>query len=115
VSLEFVGFWCPWQIGRDGGAKEPAAQPCRRESTEARGFLAGLYDPIPVSILVSLFMVPAVGLLMQELAPAKGSSMEMVVSTFVDIFVFIHAVMFSFAIFSRIVMRLRASSAKLNW
>ena len=114
MSLEFVGFWCPWQIGGDGGAKEPAAQPCRRESTEACGFLARLYDPIPMPIVVS-FMVLALGLLMQELAPAKGSSMEMVVSTFVDIFVFIHAVMFSFAIFSRIVMRLRASSAKLNW
>ncbi|KAG2578715.1 uncharacterized protein LOC120678622 [Panicum virgatum] len=63
------------EIGGDGGAKEPAAQPCRRESTEACGFLARLYDPIPMPIVVSLFMVLALGLLMQELAPAMVSSM----------------------------------------
>ena len=61
MSLEFVGFWCPWQIGGDGGAKEPAAQPCRRESTEACGFLARLYDPIPMPIVVSVVHGPSPG------------------------------------------------------
>ncbi|KAL6596109.1 hypothetical protein ACP70R_047473 [Stipagrostis hirtigluma subsp. patula] len=97
------------QIGGGGGGKSPAAQPRRHQSAGARGCQDGLYGPVPIPIVVLLFVAVAVGLLMQDIAPAKGSREERVGSMLVDAGIFLHSVVVCFFVFPGFVIRVKAA------
>ncbi|CAL5006269.1 unnamed protein product [Urochloa decumbens] len=85
------------EIGRDEGTKRPATQ--SPENTRGRRGRDGLCGPVTTPIIAFFLVLLAVGVLMEGLAPAKGSCASRVGSMLTDIGCFVTSVLFCFVIF----------------
>ncbi|CAO2210930.1 unnamed protein product [Urochloa humidicola] len=100
------------EIGGDEGTKRPATQ--SPENTRRRRGRDGLCGPVTTPILAFFLVLIVVGVLMEELAPAKGSCASRVGSMLTDIGCFLTSVLYCFDIFPNFFINLRPQRTKMN-
>ncbi|CAL5012442.1 unnamed protein product [Urochloa decumbens] len=98
------------EIDEDEG--RPATQ--SPENTRGRRHRDGLCGPVTTPILAFFLVLVAVGVLMEELAPGKGSCASRVGSMLTDIGCFLTSVLFCFVIFPNFLINLRPPRTKVN-